>query len=38
MLIQLMDHVPLWLVGLIILIVAEVYSVGLICSRGRFMA
>jgi hypothetical protein len=29
MLIQLMDHVPLWLVGLIILIVAEVYSVGL---------
>ena len=31
-LIEMMEHVPLWLVGLIVMIVAEVYAVGLMLS------
>ncbi|HET7448633.1 MAG TPA: hypothetical protein VFJ49_12125 [Methyloceanibacter sp.] len=30
--IEMMEHVPLWLVGLIVMIVAEVYGVGLMLS------
>jgi hypothetical protein len=35
-LIQLMNHVPLWLVGLIVMIAAQTYAIGLmLLTRGK---
>jgi len=38
-LIELMDRVPLWLVGLIVMIVAQTYAIGLmLLTRSTFGA